>query len=42
MHQQHHTQKKTQIASTTNVDETLGKLNHYTIVMGDFNAQAGK
>ena len=25
-----------------NVDETLGKPNHYTIVMGDFNAQIGK
>ena len=24
------------------VDETLGKSNHYTIVMGDFNAQIGK
>ena len=24
------------------VDETLGKPNHYTIVMGDFNAQIGK
>ena len=24
------------------VDETIGKPNHYTIVMGDFNAQIGK
>ena len=24
------------------VDETLGKPNHYTIVMGDCNAQIGK
>jgi len=24
------------------VDETLGGKNHYTIVMGDFNAQIGK
>ena len=24
------------------VGETLGKPNHYTIVMGDFNAQIGK
>ena len=24
------------------VDETLGKPNHYTIVMGDINAQIGK
>ena len=24
------------------VDETLGKPNHYTIVIGDFNAQIGK
>ena len=24
------------------VDETLGKPNHYTIVMGNFNAQIGK
>ena len=24
------------------VDETLGKPNHYTIVMGDFNPQIGK
>ena len=23
------------------VEETLGKPNHYTIVMGDFNAQIG-
>ena len=25
-----------------NVDETSGKPNHYTIVMGNFNAQIGK
>ena len=26
----------------TDVDETLGKPNHYTVVMGYFNAQIGK
>ena len=26
----------------TNVDETVGKPNHYTIVMGDFNAETGE
>ena len=40
MHQQHRSQKKTSIASFNNiVDDTLGKPNHYTIVMGDLNAQ---
>ena len=40
MHQQHHIQKKT--CNSNDVDENLGKPNHYTIVMGDFNAQKGK
>ena len=41
MHQRHHPQK--QIDSFYNdVDETLGKPNHYTIVMGDFIEQIGK
>ena len=30
------------INNFNDVDETLGKLNHYTIVMGDFNVQIGK
>ena len=29
-------------SSYNDVDETLGKPKHYTIVMGDFNAQIGK
>ena len=38
IHQQHHPQKKTQIASTA----TSMRLYHYTKVMGYFNAQIGK
>jgi len=41
MHQQHHIQTNTN-SSYNDVDETLGKPNHYTIVKEDFNAQVWK
>jgi len=41
MHQRHHTPKKTS-TFYNDVDKTLGKPNHYTIVLEDVNPQIGK
>jgi len=38
--QNHH--RRRQIVSKNDVDEILEKPNHYTIVLEDFNAQAGQ
>ena len=43
MHQRHHTNDSEEDINSfyNDVGESLGKSSHYTIVMGDFNAQIG-